>query len=242
MGRIVRSIALNPVEPSLLSFRVPYGMQTTLDITMSDASGNVLTFDVAGQLQIIGRSDGRTTSYAAPATDIVNGKSRVTFPAGAFSDRNGYRLRLFGTIKGEAELLATGEVRVTATMGPEAMPSDIIDTIPLVFTLGQDALLDVTLWLDEGKGAPYDLSIVTVNASVYPERYSMLGIIAFTQAQTGPNSLRLSLTAAEVNALPTSCWWSLRVSSAGQLKTLAEGPVSVVSAPTALSAPLEAIP
>lgn len=231
MGRILRTVALNPVEPALLSFRAPYGMQTTLDMTLHDPAGNTLNYDVAGQLQLIRRSDGRTQSYAAPATDIVNGKARVVFPAGELNDRNGYRLRLFGTVNGLAELLALGEVRITATMGPQAMPDDVIDEIPLVFTASTPVQLDVTLWQDTGKTVPYDLSVVTVGASVYPASADAVPLLDFAQQPTGPNSLRLSLTAAQVDTLPAACWWSLRVSSSGQVKTLAEGPVTVLPAP-----------
>lgn len=231
MGRILRTVALSPVEPAWLSFRAPFGMQTTIDMTLYDATGKALNYDVAGQLQLIRRTDGRTQSYAAPAVDIANGKARVTFLTGDLSDRNGYRLRLFGTINGQAELLALGEVNITQTMGPVAMPDDVIDNVPVVFTTDTPAQMDVTLWEDAGKTVPYDLSIVTVSAAVFPSQYIMGPLATFTQAQTGPNSLRLSLSAAAVNALPNTCWWSLRVSTSGQVKTIAEGTVTVVPAP-----------
>ena len=235
MGRILRNITMSPVEPAQLSFQAPRGMQTILDMTLNDTAGNPLKVDVAGQLQLIRRTDGRTQSYATPATDIVNGKLRATFPEGELNDKNGYRLRLFGTVNGLAELIAIGEVRITQTMGPMAMPDDVIDEIPLTFTYATPVQLDVALWQDAYKTTPYDLTAVTVTSAVYPASANPVPLVAFTQQSTGPNTLRLSLTAAEVDALPPACWWSLRVSSAGQVKTLAEGPVSVASAPAASS-------
>lgn len=231
MGRIVRSIAMNPVEPAQLSFRAPFGMQTTLEINVADFAGNQITYDIAGQMQLIGRTDARTYTYAAPASDIANGKIRVIFPANDLTDRNGYVLRLFGTVSGQAELIAVGRVMLTATQGPIAMPDDIIDSIPLVFTRGQDAVLDVALWMDQGKTTPYDLSIVTVIAATYPTSASATPLHPFTQTPTGPNTVRLTLAAALVDTLPAVSWWSLRVSSAGQVKTLAEGTVTTVEPP-----------
>lgn len=235
MGRIVRNVALNPVEPAQLSFRAPYAMQTVLDITFTDYLGQTLNYDIAAQLQLISRTNGRTASYATPATDIVNGKARAVFPAGELNDRNGYHLRLFGTLNGSAELLAMGEVRLTATTGPMAMPDDIIDEIPLTFTIDTPVQIDITLWQDEAKATPYDLSVVTVIAAVYPSKIDNSVLANFGQQVTGINALRLSLPAPTVNTLPASCWWSLRVSSSGQVKTLAEGTVVVVSAPAVTS-------
>lgn len=229
MGRIVKSINLNPVEPAKLSFRAPMGMHTILDINMADMRGTPLNQDVAGQLQLIARSNGRTLSYAAPATDIVNGKSRVVFPTGDLLDVNGYYLRLFGTVNGNAELMATGEVLLTSTIGPVAMPEDVIDEIPLIFTRGEDAILDIALWQDQAKETPYDLSTVTVTSNVYPSNTDAVPLYPFAQQVTGLNTIRLTLTAAQVDTLPAECWWNLRVSSSGQVKTLAEGTVTVLT-------------
>jgi hypothetical protein len=81
------------------------------------------------------------------------------------------------------------------------------------------------------KETPYDLSVVTVTSAVYPSYTDSTPIVVFAQQVTGLNTIRLTLTAAEVDTLPAECWWNLRVSSAGQVKTLAEGTVTVVMAP-----------
>lgn len=242
MGRIVKSIALNPVEPAPLSFRAPLSMQTILDLSIFDATGKPINEDLAGQLQLISRTTGRTVSFAAPASDIANGKVRVVFDQGALQDRNGYRLRFFGTIKGIAELIATGIVYLTATQGPTTMLDDVIDQIPLIFTRGQDAVIDIGLWIDQGKETPYDLTTVTVTSAVYPDRDNAVPLYPFTQQITGPNTLRLTLAAALVDTLPDACWWNLRVSSSGQVKTLAEGPVSVVVPPDIITLHPEGTP
>ena len=38
---------------------------------------------VAAQLQVMGRTSARNTTYAMPAIDVVNGRAQVVIPAGA---------------------------------------------------------------------------------------------------------------------------------------------------------------
>jgi hypothetical protein len=231
MGRIAKTITLNPVEPAPLSFRAPSGMQTTLDVTMLQLDGSPFREDVAGQLELISRSTGRSQSYVAPASDIVNGKLRCTFLSGDLTDEQGYTLRLFGSVNGFAELIALGHVYTVATAGVQATPEDTIDNIPLVFTAGQDVQVDIALWMDAGKTTPYDLSVTTVTATLYASYGDPQALMDFTQTPIDSNEIRLTLTAAQVATLPTPCWWSLRVTTSGQVKTLAEGTVTILPEP-----------
>ena len=231
MGRIVRTIALNPVEPAQFSFRAPHGMQTVIDINLLDGSGNPYKQDVVAQLQLIGRSSARTLYYTVPATDIVNGMARAVIPTGDLSDRNGYNLRLFGTVDGNAELIGIGVVAITQSTGPIAMPTDVIDTIPLNLDRGMPVSINLKLWQDVGKATPFDLATATISSTIYGDSSEAVVIVPFTVTTVGPGEVELTLTTEQADALPDSCWWNLRASSATGVITLAEGPVTITGVP-----------
>jgi hypothetical protein len=225
---VQRSVHLNPVEPSPLSLRVPAGIETRLAIFFRDSRGKV-TSDLLAQLELAGRSDGRKMYYAMPATDVANGQATAFIPAGDLSDMNGYRLNLYGTVEGQPQLLATGIVAMVAAAGPQAVPPDVIDQIDLTLTYTQPAQIDVTVWQDSGKGTPFDLTAANIAAIVLAERGGTV-LLPFTATAVSVNVVRLTLTAAQVDTLPASCWWSLSVSTASGTTTLAEGAVYVVAA------------
>jgi len=224
---VQRSVQLNPVEPAPLSLRVPNGIETRLVINFTSAAGKVTT-DLLAQLELTGRSGGRKMYYSMPATDVVNGQATAFIPAGDLSDMNGYRLNLYGTVAGQPQLLAIGAIAMVAAAGPKAVPSDVIDQIDLTLTYGQPAQIDVTVWQDSGKGTAFDLTTVNVNANVLAARGGVV-LLPFTVVAVSDNVVRLTLTSAQVDTLPASCWWSLTVSTTSGLTTLAEGAVYVVA-------------
>jgi hypothetical protein len=227
---IQKACYLNPVEPALFNIRAPSGMETKLDVTFYEQDGSVYNQDLAAQLQLTARTQEQTFTYLMPATDVVNGKARATIPADTLNDANGYRLRILGTLRGEPTLLAMGALYPLSGAGPGAIPEDVIDAIDLTLDRGDVVSLDVHLWQDAGKTVPYDLTSMTVTASIYAGRGGV-ELVPFTVAIVDGNTVTLTLTVDEVNALPDSCWWNLNVSGASGLTTLAEGTVTVTGTP-----------
>lgn len=223
-----RAITLNPIEPAMLSFRAPSGIETKLSVTFLEQGGLPHRQDLAAQLQLTGRSTNNTLTYSMPSSDVVNGKARAIIPGDVLTDPNGYRLTITGTLDGEAALLAMGLAVAIPAAGPEAAPSDIIDRIDLAFERNEDVELDVKLWTDAGGDAPYDLTQLgtTITANLYSERGGIL-LMPFTVTVTAANAVKLGLTMDQVNSLPDACWWSLAASQAGGLTTLCEGTVTV---------------
>lgn len=229
MATVNRLLILNPIEPAPFSFSTPSGLQTSVKVNIRDVNGAVMRQDLGLQMQLTGRSNGRVTAYVMPATDIVNGKAMASIPAKDLTDPNGYNLHLYGTWRGGAELLGRGELRLTGGPGISQAPEDIIDNIPLNLNYGQPAAFTVTVWQDAGKTIPFDVTTATISASIYPGQADPTILVPFTLAVTGvPGQVYLSLTIAQVNTLPTPCWWALRASSGGGVLTLAQGTVTLI--------------
>lgn len=226
--RVQRTIAMNPVEPAPMSLRIPNGVPLTLDIQYLDIGGRPFTEDLAAQLQVTARSNSSTDFYAVPATDIINGKARLTIAENILKDMNGYRIRLVGTYKGEATLLALGTIRIVEAAGLQATPDDIIDDVPLYLAYNFDAGISIRLWQDSAKSAPFDLNTATITAAIYPSSTDPTALVPFTVTRTAvPGEVILGLTYLQVNALPAGCWWSLRASTAGGVTTLCQGTVTI---------------
>jgi len=221
-----KTCVLNSVEPSPLSFRAPMGLDTSLNVVFYGQDGQPYPSDLGAQLQLTGRSTARTSTYFMPATDIANGRARAVIPGGDISDVNGYRLRIVGTWKGEPALLALGTLATVAAAGLETVPEDVIDTIDLNLTYGNPVTMIVKLWQDAGKNIPYDLSVVTVSASILAAQGGS-ALQPFTIDGIAGNAVTLSLTAVQVDTLPAACWWDLVVSSSAGATTLAQGNVTV---------------
>jgi len=222
MSTVQRTVYLNQVEPAPLSVRAPAQMETWLDITFRDPRGQLMTTDLAAQLHLTGRSGTRTQTYAVPAVDMVNGKARAVIPGGDLTDMNGYRLRLLGTWNKQPALLAMGTLQLIPAAGVDAQPDDVIDQIALSFARNVADYVDVKLWHDAAGTNPFDVTTLTVTAPItgtVPDNFHV-ATIAF-------NEVRLSLTAAQTNALPASSQWSLIVSSGGGQQTLAQGPLTI---------------
>jgi hypothetical protein len=203
-------------------------MRLIIDFQYQDMNGNTLTDDLASQLQLTGRSDNRSLTYAIPATDLVNGKARATIPQGDLIDMNGYQLKLMGTYKQEPTLLAVGNLSLTQAAGFDAMPEDVIDNVPISMAYNFDASIYIRLWQDVGKGTPYDLSATTISATVYQTSALALVLASFTVTPTFvPGEVLLTLPVAVVNTLPAGCWWNLKASTASGVTTLAEGIVTI---------------
>jgi hypothetical protein len=221
-----RDVFLNPVDPQYLALRAASGVDTKVNLHFKTASGVPLTQDVVAQLQLTSRSRNITTYLSCPAVDVVNGVARVTIPADFMTDPNGYNIRLTGTVAGEPRVLAYGVLTQIAGAGPQVEAQDVIDSIDIVLFYGQPTTITVTLWQDAGKGAPYDLSGVSVAADV---RTAQSGPVLQSFAVLGisGNAVTISLTAAQVDTLPAACWWDLVVTSSSGSTTLAQGDVSV---------------
>ena len=228
---IHKTVVINTIEPAVLSFRAPMGIEMKLDVSFFSQNGAPYTQDLAAQLQLTSRSGNRTVYYSMPSTDVVNGKVRAIIPADTLSDPNGYRVRVTGTLAGEAMLLALGTAVPIAAAGPEAVPLDVIDHIDLSFERDEVAELDVRLWDDTGKTDPFDLASTTIAAAIYASPGGLL-LMPFTVTITGANTARLTLTIDQVNNLPDSCWWNLTASAFSGVTTLAEGNVTVTGTVT----------
>lgn len=226
--KVLRTIALNPIEPAPMSLRAPAKVPLSIDIQYLTAAGKSVAVDVAAQLQVTSRTNNTTDVYPVPATDVVNGKARVSIGKDILTDMNGYRLRLVGTVNGEAQLIALGTLRITEAAGIEETPEDIIDDVPLTISYNFDASISIRLWQDAGKTTPFDLTSATISASIYPDSQSAGALANFTVTPTAlPGEVVLSLPYTVVNTLPSLCWWSLRASTAAGVTTLAQGSVTI---------------
>lgn len=231
MSTIIAYCYVNPIEPQPLSFRVPTGIETIIELTYFDQFDTPVTSDLLGQMELTGRTGGASIWCAVPAIDVVNGKARAVLPVNVLTDQHGYQLRLYGTFRSESILLATGIVDIIPTtdrnsgLGSE-LPIDVIDTIDLAFERGKPVLLDVTVWSDSSGSVPLDLTQATVAATIFDAKGGT-GIMPFTATVMAANVIRLSLAAEQVDILPDNCWWTLTASGAGGLITLAEGSVTV---------------
>jgi len=225
---VQRTIFVNAIEPQLCSMRVPAGMDCNVDLWFKRQDGSAYGIDVDAQLSLTTRSDGNTQFFSFAATDIVNGKARATIPASSLQDPNGARLRIAGTVDGEAVLLATGTLIPIDFAGVMEQPPDVIDSVPLSLSRATttSTAFTVRLWDDASKTDPYDLGTATIAATVVTvDRTALLATFAVTAIDS--NSVQISLTPAQVAALPDSCWWLLTIGSGGGSTTLCQGPVTV---------------
>jgi hypothetical protein len=227
-----RDVFLNPVDPQYLALRVPEGVDTKVNLHIKSPQGVPLAQDTVAQLQLVSRSRNTTTYLSCPSIDTVNGVARVTIPADFPSDPNGWNLRLTGTVDAEPRVMGYGVMTQIAGAGPQVEPQDIIDQVDLVLTRGQIAQVGVKLWDDAGGSDPFDLADegTTVTSSVYVARGGAV-LVPFTVTVVASNEVLLTLTAAQVDALPDLCWWSLVASNASGANTLCEGSVTVRDAP-----------
>jgi hypothetical protein len=223
---VKRIIAISPVEPQPMSLRSPASMPLKLDILYLDSQGGTINEDIGGTLQLIARTSGSVTTYAAPATDIVNGKARVSIGSDILTDMNGYNLRLFGTVRQEPTLLAMGVLRLTAAAGQQALPPDVIDNVPITIPYSFAYAMDLKLWADTGKSVPFDMTSATVTATIEVSESDNTIVLPFTVTPVGPGHVYLQLTQPQVNSLPAVAWWSFRASNAAGVTTLCEGSVT----------------
>jgi len=222
-----RTVFVNPTEPSPLSLRLPARMDARLSLSFVNLRGGPYSTDIGAQLELTGRSGtGPGQSYAVPASDVTAGDAGVIIPAGDLTDPNGYRLNLYGSISGEAALLATGTVVLTPSAGPVAVPPNVIDHIPLTLERGDYVHLDVSTWVDTGKSDEYELYDTSIVASILTgERGTVL--VPFTVTPLDANTVHLTLTVEQVGPLPDDCWWIMTATTGGNVTTLCEGPVRV---------------
>jgi len=227
---VKRDIFINPVEPEYIAFKFSSGIDTRLDLAFKNQEGYPWPEDVVAQLQMVGRTDGRTAYYPCPATDLVNGTARALIPAGLAYDANGWALRLTATISQEPRVIAYGVATAVAGAGEQAVAQDVIDTIDLTLTRTVDVTFTVKIWKDVDKTVPYDLSATTVAATVY-DRQGGSVLAPFTVASIDVNIITLTMPAATVDGLPDQCWWTLVVTTSSGLTTLAAGNVTVITPP-----------
>jgi hypothetical protein len=235
MATINRSIFLDQPEPSPLSMRVPKGQETRLSLRYFDRSGHLISSDLAAQLQLMGRSGGALQTYDLPATDVVNGLAGTLIPEGDLTDPNGYRLAIQGTRDGQPSLFASGTVHVSESLGPRvALPVDVIDRVDLTFERGDDVELDVSMWVDTAKANEYELAGTTIVANILDASGGTV-LVPFTVTVADANTVKLSLTEEQVDALPATCWWALLAGTGSGVTTLCEGEIIVTGAVTALT-------
>lgn len=228
MSIIRRTVFINPIEPAPLSFRCPSKVDSQLEITYYQQNGNAYSSDVDGQLRLTSRSNNRGRAYSVPAIDVANGKARAIIPAGEVTDPNGHLLTLYGSISGRAGMIARGMVWPDAQIEPVVEPIDVIDVVPIELFRSQptDSAFTVKLWDDEQKTDPYDMGGATVQAAVH-DMQGGLKLADMSVTMLSSNSAQVSLTQAQVTALPDSCWWVLRIGGVDGVTTLCEGPVTV---------------
>lgn len=225
-----RTVFLNPVEPEFLAFRLSSGVDTKVDFHFKAQTGAPHPEDVVAQLQLTGRTNDQTEYFSVPAVDIVNGVARAVIPAGFNYDPNGWRLRLTGTVNQEPRVIAYGVVTAVAGAGPQVEPQDVIDSIDIKLTYTQPTMFTVKVWQDESKYTPYDLAASSVGANIYSAPGGFV-LMPFTVSAVVGNEVTLSLTAAQVDTLPASCWWTLTIVTGPGLTTLAQGKVTVTALP-----------
>lgn len=231
MSTINRALYVNPIEPARMSLRLPTGLDTRIDIQYLRQDGSTWPIDVGGQLYLVSRTCGTVMQYLMPATDIVNGKARAFIPGGDISDLNGYNVQLIGTVDGAPQLIARGSASVVESEMLGAIPVDLIDQIPITFSYGYGASIDIHLWADAGKSTPFDLTTAVISAAIYTDQTNATKLTDFTIVPVGPGEVLLQLTDVQVNALPVSCWWSLRASNTSGVTSLCQGTVTVTGAP-----------
>jgi hypothetical protein len=227
---IHRDVFINPIEPEYLAFRFSMGIETNVDLHFKKQDGFPFPEDVVAQLQMKGRSSGLVKYFACPATDVVNGVARARIPNDLAYDKNGWQLRLTGTVEQEPRVIAYGVATATEGVGEQEVPQDVIDTIDLTLVRGVDCVFTVKVWKDVDKTTPYDLSAATIAAPILSSRGGPQ-IAAFSVTDITGNVVTLSMPAAEVDALPDLCWWNLTVTTSEGLTTLAQGFVSLIVVP-----------
>jgi len=227
---VQRTIFVNKIEPQPCSMRVPFGMDCNIDLFFKRQDGTPYGIDVDAQLSLTTRSDGNTQFFSFAATDIVNGKARAVIPGDNLKDPNGARLRIAGTVDGEAVLLATGTLIPIDFAGVMEQPPDVIDSVPLSLSRAStgNTSFVVKLWDDTGKTDPYDMGTATLAATITTLDRTIT-LTAFSVTMTAVNVAQISLTPTQVAALPDSCWWLLTIGGAGGSTTLCQGQVTVTS-------------
>lgn len=232
MTAVSRSIIVNVIEPSPLSFRASSKTETRLYVTYYQQGGGgsvPYSFDIDGQLRLTSRSNPTLSrAYSVPAIDVANGRAMATIPAGDISDPNGHKLSLYGSLYGEVVYLARGLVMPNDEEEPIAEALDAIDIVPITLeaSLPTDTSFTVKLWDDISKSDPYDLGSVTVSAKILSSKGGSV-LDEFTVTPLSSNSVQLTLTQVQVQALPASCWWTLTIGNVTGITTLCEGPVTV---------------
>lgn len=228
MSTINRTLVLNPVEPAPISFKLPTGIETWIDIAYLRQTGAPYPTDTASYLYLTARSDRRVLRYPLMSTDPVNGQARAVIQAGDIKDPNGYNVQIIGTVDAEPRLIAKGSASVTETEALGVFPTDLIDTVDLSFEYNSPVELDVSVWQDTSKAAEFDLTKdgTTISAFVYDKRGGGF-LTSFAVAILDANTVRLTLTVEQVNALPALCWWSMSAAQAAGLTTLCEGSVTI---------------
>jgi hypothetical protein len=223
-----RLVHINTVEPSMFSGRAPMGFDLVIDVTYRTAANTKWSTDVASSVILTGRTDSRSATYNVPAIDIVNGKARAVIPGDVLSDPNGYDIALVGTVDGHRQILASGVLQMTGGGVQEILVIDEIDTVDLTFGYGNPASFDVTLWQDADGSIPFDptSASVTIAGRVLTAKGGAI-LVEFSQEFLSDNVIRLTLTIAQVDALPATCWWTLTAGTATGVTTLCQGTVTI---------------
>lgn len=230
-----RTITLNEIEPVALSLRWPQGLDLPIYLSVNDQGGTPVDLSlVSPVLELEPRSGGALQSYTG-RTDITGlGTVTFTIPGSDYEDLNGYRLSVFGMVDGVAQLIARGLGSVT--QGP-AVPAGVSSGIPtrqrgtynLNIVRFDSWTWQFTLWGDEAKSIPSDLSGATVTAQI---RLTVGGAIIASLAVEVRDAPRgvvwMSISSGQSGVLPPVAVWDMQISYPdGEIRTPVGGNVLV---------------
>jgi len=129
---MIRTLVIDPVEPSPISLRSPMGVDLDFDVAFVTPGG--LPVDPTAlnpQLVLTSRSMGIIGSTDIVTVDPANGQGRAEVPGATLNDLNGYRLEIYQRDGTDVPtgLLATGVLQltggayaITGPLGPMTFP------------------------------------------------------------------------------------------------------------------------
>jgi len=230
-----RQIMLNQIEPAALSLRWPQGLDLPIDLTVREQDGTMVDLSLVNPvLELEPRSGGALQSYAG-ATDLAGlGTATFRVPGGDYKDSNGYRLSLYGAVDGVQQLIARGVGAVTpAPAAPSVStgggPSQQRGTYNLNIVRFDSWTWQFTLWGDEAKTIPSDLTGTTVTAQIRATIGGSVIVNLGIEVKDAVNGVVwMSITSGQSGALPSTAYWDMQIAYPdGEIRTPVGGRVIV---------------